>query len=82
MRKFLFRLMIALLSAGWIAPFSFAIWAHYDFTYNILLPLALDYGHPLHTIYPIDSAMPAFAFAMIWLTVVILGWTFYLTRKL
>ena len=74
------RLLIALISAGWLVPMSIAWFAVVDFQQRVLLGVVV-HGDD-HVLTPFHLAQYAdrlYAIAAVWAASVIVGWSFYLT---
>jgi len=73
------RVIVATASTGWIAPLSLAFAASQDFIWRTY-QIANGRGDafPWH---PFDLVVPLFYGAMVWLGIVIVGWSLFLTGR-
>jgi hypothetical protein len=74
------RIVLVLISTGWIAPLSFAFWAEHGFLTDVVwgsVRTGVIWGGSFHFV---DYAPRFFCFSMIWLAAVITGWIWRLTR--
>ncbi len=78
MKKLLVRLIIAILSSAWIAPLTLSFWWSYDFFFY---QLWVENGEHIYSFHPVSFADEAFYVGMVWLSIVVFGWTFHLTGK-
>lgn len=78
MKRFIRRLVIAILSSGWIIPLTASFTASYNFLFEVLF---INKGHYPSSFHPVSYADEAFYFSMIWLFLVVFGWSFHLSGK-
>lgn len=75
------RTLIAFLSAGWLAPLTLSFWATYDFFWNMAWPTVQGANpiprSPFHLIVFADEL---FFLSVVWAAVVIMAWSFRLSR--
>jgi hypothetical protein len=72
------RIGILLASVGWIAPLSLAFFIGHGFAW-LTYKIAIGQAEPV-PLHPFDLMSALFYFAMLWLAVVIGGWTLWLTK--
>lgn len=75
------RVLIILLSIGWLVPLCLSFAATYDFLHDIVWPAAA-FGQPSPWPWHLfEWADELFYFAMGWLALVVIGWCIFLTRQ-
>jgi hypothetical protein len=75
------RVMIALLSAGWIIPFCLTHWLSQEFMTAVVVP-AIRVGKPwIGSFDPFPPIDRLFYISMIWLAVVLVTWSLRFTSS-
>ena len=81
MKRLAFRLLLAVFSAGWIAPLSLAFVTFYDFIWRAIWPMAAHHhgaaAPPFHLFSVADDL---FYLSMVWLSAAIIYWVVRATR--
>jgi uncharacterized protein with PQ loop repeat len=81
MKRPFLRFIIISLSAGWIIPFGIFCWSIYDFVWNVMWPTLALNDNQVSTFHPIQWGAINLIVSMVWLVIVIIGWSLYLTRE-
>ena len=79
--RFFIRSVVAFLSAGWLAPLSLAFYLVWDYEWRVISPMV--FLHSAKGVNPFHGIKYAWLLCEIggaWLTLVVVGWSFYLTR--
>ncbi len=75
------RIIISLLSAGWVLPLALAAETYNEYLTQVLLPQALGQV-PLASA-PLDQiAFMQFCLALSWLAAALAGWSFFVLRRI
>jgi hypothetical protein len=75
------RILVVLATVGWLAPLYLSYWFTYDFLWNVVWPAAA-FGKPyMSSFHPFEYADELFYVSMLWLAVVLVGWSVFLTGR-
>jgi len=76
------RILIALISIGWLLPFTYAFLSVWDFEYRVLRGVVIANDTSVVTpFHMVQFAKELYLIAAGWVAIVIVGWSFYLTRR-
>lgn len=75
------RALIVTATTAWLLPLCVSYWATYDFLWNVVWPAAA-LGQPfMGSWHPFGYADELFYLSMLWLAIVLFGWSIALTGR-